>query len=104
MTQPDINTPEGMREQLLRQVVATGALTADMPTGPEYFGRTAALCNAYMAARLLDALMIAAPDVAAAVCTDIAAELDAGALPVYAANRATGLGHDPQQWITEATR
>jgi len=95
----DFTTPEGMREQLLRQVVATGARVLDMPTGPEFFGRTAALCNAYMAARLLDALMTAAPDTVADVCTELAADLDAGALPVYAANRAAELGHDPQKWI-----
>ncbi|MFF8604077.1 hypothetical protein ACF065_33805 [Streptomyces sp. NPDC015232] len=92
----------GAAEALLRQTMAsTRDLMAESDSPRAVAAHAAAGAMAWAAYRYLDALHRADPRLAAQVITEVADELDDGALGEYAYDAAAEAGFDPQKWQDE---
>lgn len=95
------NTIAAQRADLLRHVVLDRP--GDAISNRDLFrAETGCLVHAYMADFYAAALAEIDPAKAEEVAQQLADDLDAGALPVYAWHRAAELGHDPQAWRDQA--
>jgi hypothetical protein len=99
MTTPD--TIAAQRESLLRQVVFDRPSTVSSDNRKLFSAEIGLTVHAFMADFYAAALAELDPVKADEVAKELAEYLDAGALPVYAWERAVQLGHDPKVWVAE---
>lgn len=91
-------TIAAQRADLLRQVVSNRTNAVPSDDKRLFSAEVGLTVHAYMADVYAAALAELDPERAEEVARELAEDLDAGALPAYAWERAAELGHDPQAW------